>query len=331
MIGWVRPQIADPGARRGAASGRARRARARAAASARSMRCRNGDLVRLAPATAGIIDEVPAGRLYKDGALLVDAEARTVADRRRLELCRHRLGRAGADRQAASSSADPEIELIGIPERDRRRRADARDRLRRRASRPSSRCRARAGAIPRRSPRRCARAVRAAIARRWGKKPMCHVHVLDGIDALRRTAEDNMIGRLNHVAIAVRDIAKASQRLSRHARRGGLGAGAAAGARRDHRVHHAAEHQDRAARAARRGLADRQVPRAQSGRRHPSRLLRGRRHPRRARPAQARRARACSATASRRSARTASRCCSCTRRISAARWSSSSRRRCRAT
>ena len=38
-------------------------------------------------------------------------------------------------------------------------------------------------------------------------------------------------------------------------------------------------------------------------------------------------ARACSAPASRRSARTASRCCSCIRRISAARWSSWSRRR----
>ena len=48
------------------------------------MICRNGDLVRLAPGDPGIIDEVPAGRLYKDGALLVEAEARTVADRRRL-------------------------------------------------------------------------------------------------------------------------------------------------------------------------------------------------------------------------------------------------------
>ena len=33
---------------------------------------------------AGIIDEVPCGRLYKDGALLVEADARTVADRKRL-------------------------------------------------------------------------------------------------------------------------------------------------------------------------------------------------------------------------------------------------------
>ena len=46
--------------------------------------CRNGDLIRLAPGDPAIIDEVPAGRLYKDGCLLVDAQARTVADRRRL-------------------------------------------------------------------------------------------------------------------------------------------------------------------------------------------------------------------------------------------------------
>ena len=46
--------------------------------------CRDGDLVRLAPGGVEIIDEVPAGRLYKDGTLLVDAAQRTVADRRRL-------------------------------------------------------------------------------------------------------------------------------------------------------------------------------------------------------------------------------------------------------
>ena len=37
--------------------------------------CGDGDLVRLAP-DAGVIDEVPANRLYKDGALLVPAEAK---------------------------------------------------------------------------------------------------------------------------------------------------------------------------------------------------------------------------------------------------------------
>ena len=85
--------------------------------------------------------------------------------------------------------------------------------------------------------------------------------------------------------------------LSQDARRHRLRRRAAAGARREHRVHHAAQHQDRAAGAARRGFADREIPGAQSRRRHPSRLLRGRRHPRRPRPAQGRRAPACWATA----------------------------------
>ena len=44
----------------------------------------NGDLVRLAPGPAAIIDEVPAGRLYVDGANIVPAEDNALKDRRRL-------------------------------------------------------------------------------------------------------------------------------------------------------------------------------------------------------------------------------------------------------
>ncbi len=44
----------------------------------------NGDLVRLAPGTAAIIDEVPSGRLYVDGANIVPAEDEALKDRRRL-------------------------------------------------------------------------------------------------------------------------------------------------------------------------------------------------------------------------------------------------------
>ena len=71
-----------------------------------------------------------------------------------------------------------------------------------------------------------------------------------------------MIGRLNHVAIAVRDIAKAAKVYRDTLGAEVSGQGAAARARRLHRVHHAAQHQDRTAGAARRKLADRQIPRA---------------------------------------------------------------------
>ena len=49
-----------------------------------------------------------------------------------------------------------------------------------------------------------------------------------------------MIGRLNHVAIAVRDIAKATKVYRDTLGRGGYGEGAAAGTRRLHRIHHLA-------------------------------------------------------------------------------------------
>ena len=60
-----------------------------------------------------------------------------------------------------------------------------------RCSKPSSRCRVRR----RRDPDAVAEAVRArrsrgAVAQRWGKKPMCHVHVLDGMDGVCNECEE---------------------------------------------------------------------------------------------------------------------------------------------
>jgi ribonuclease J len=82
MISWVRPQILIPV--HGEPLHLAEHAAlARRAGVARVLTCRNGDLLKLAPDGPEIIDEVPAGRLYKDGSLLVDARLR-----------RHRLGGA---------------------------------------------------------------------------------------------------------------------------------------------------------------------------------------------------------------------------------------------
>jgi len=44
----------------------------------------NGDMIRLAPGPAAVIDEVPAGRLYVDGANVIPAEDDALRDRRRL-------------------------------------------------------------------------------------------------------------------------------------------------------------------------------------------------------------------------------------------------------
>jgi ribonuclease J len=175
MINWVRPQILIPA--HGEALHLAEHAKlARNAGVPQVLVCRNGDLVKLAPGPAEIIDEVASGRLYKDGALLVDAEAPTVAARRRLSFAGV-VSVALALSEKGQLVADPEIELIGIPETDAggRSMADiARDAIEEAfESLPKPR---------RRDPDQVAeamrRAVRGAIAERWNKKPVCHVHVL---------------------------------------------------------------------------------------------------------------------------------------------------------
>ena len=82
LIGWVKPKILIP------VHGEALHLHEHATLARRCgvrevVQCRNGDLVQLSPQVR-IIDEVPAGRIYKDGTLLVEADARTVADRKRL-------------------------------------------------------------------------------------------------------------------------------------------------------------------------------------------------------------------------------------------------------
>ena len=132
--------------------------------------CRNGDLVRLAPGRPEVIDEVPAGRLYKDGALLVDAEARTVADRRRLGFRRHRVGRDGLDDKGVLAGR-PGGRADRHSGQRRRRRADGRDGARRGGRHLRAAAEARAGAIRMRSPKRCARGALARSPEHWGKKP----------------------------------------------------------------------------------------------------------------------------------------------------------------
>jgi ribonuclease J len=175
MFSWVKPRIAIP------VHGEALHL-AEHAALARSLGvpstivCSDGDLIKLAPAPAGIIDEVPAARLYKDGKLLVEAEGPTVPLRRRLAY-NGMVSVALALTEKGELAGDPEVELIGIPELDAAGESMAEVAYDAVKATLESLPRAR-----RRDPDETAesirRAVRAAIAERWGKKPVTHVHVL---------------------------------------------------------------------------------------------------------------------------------------------------------
>lgn len=81
MYQWARPRIAVP-------THGMRRHLIEHANLARDMQVpetvtpRNGDMVRLAPGPAGVIDEVPSGRLYVDGGMLVEEAGEALRERR---------------------------------------------------------------------------------------------------------------------------------------------------------------------------------------------------------------------------------------------------------
>jgi ribonuclease J len=174
LIGWVKPKILIPA--HGESLHLHEHARlARRLGVPTVIECRNGDLVELAP-QPGIIDEVPAGRIYKDGAVLVEADARTIADRRRLSFA-GAVSVAMAVTGNGELAADPEIDMIGIPERSRNGELMSNIAFDAVMETFENLPRAR-----RRDPDSIASAVRGAvrgaISQNWGKKPMCHVHVL---------------------------------------------------------------------------------------------------------------------------------------------------------
>jgi ribonuclease J len=175
LFSWVRPRIALPV--HGEALHLAEHAAlARKVGVPDIVSCRNGDLVRLAPGAPGVIDEIPEGRLYKDGWLLVEAEARTVADRRRLSFVGLAAVALALDEKGVLA-ADPEVELIGIPETDA-----GGERFDDIAYTAALETVERLPKARRRDPDAVAesvkRAVRSAISDRWGKKPLCIVQVM---------------------------------------------------------------------------------------------------------------------------------------------------------
>lgn len=83
MYRWARPRIAIP------VHGEARHIREHVKLAlelqvAEAIGPNNGDLIRLAPGPAAVIDEVPSGRLFVDGNVLIEAEDDALRDRRRL-------------------------------------------------------------------------------------------------------------------------------------------------------------------------------------------------------------------------------------------------------
>jgi ribonuclease J len=175
MISWIKPQILIPA--HGEPLHLAEHADlARKAGVPKVIVCKNGDLVKLGPGDPGVIDELPHGRLYKDGFLLETDQARAVAERRRMSFA-GAVFVALAITEKGELADDPQVDMSGVPEKD----ADGKlidDRvydivLSTFESLPRAR---------RRDPDALAESIRRAVRNEvnaaWGKKPVCQVQVL---------------------------------------------------------------------------------------------------------------------------------------------------------
>ncbi|WP_436641811.1 ribonuclease J [Microbaculum sp. FT89] len=175
MYAWVRPDIAIPV--HGEAQHLAAHARlARDMKVGQVVTAYNGDMVRLGPEAAEIVEKVPVGRLYKDGRLIVRSDSDSVRERRKLAYV-GLVGVALAVNDRGDLVGDVEVELDGVPERDGKNEPfleivhDAVEKVM--AGMPRARRR-----DPDALEDSIRRAVRNAVMAGWGKKPVCHVFVV---------------------------------------------------------------------------------------------------------------------------------------------------------
>ncbi|MCO5065491.1 MAG: ribonuclease J [Rhizobiaceae bacterium] len=118
MYEWVRPKIGVP------AHGEAAHLVAQGSLMAMSgipqvAQVRDGDVLRLWPGAAEIVDQVPFGRLYKDGILVGTDEEMGVRDRRKLSFAGHVVVNVVLD-ERHDLAGDPDLVAIGLPASDAR-------------------------------------------------------------------------------------------------------------------------------------------------------------------------------------------------------------------
>ncbi|MEO9338006.1 ribonuclease J [Mesorhizobium sp. SB112] len=118
MYEWVRPRIAVP-VHGEAAHLVAHGSLASMAGVPEVAQIRDGDMLRLAPGPAEIIDQVPVGRIYKDGKLIGDDQVMGIKDRRKLSFAGHVAVNVVLD-DKYELAGDPDIVPIGVAETDAR-------------------------------------------------------------------------------------------------------------------------------------------------------------------------------------------------------------------
>jgi ribonuclease J len=175
MYAWIRPSISVP------AHGEAmhlelHRRLAKAAGVPFPTKIENGEMMRLAPGDPEVVDQVAAGRLYKDGSVVIDGADPAIPERRRLSFGGVVSVGVAVDGRG-DVLGDVALAVTGLPQRTREGRSfedlveeavfAVLDNLPRQKRRD-----------PDLVENAIERSVRGAVAAAWGKKPTCHVQVI---------------------------------------------------------------------------------------------------------------------------------------------------------
>ena len=176
MYAWTRPQIAVPV--HGEDLHLATHADfARQQGVPTVVRARNGTVVRLWPGPAAIVEHVTVGRLYRDGEVVVPANDHGIPDRRKLAFAGI-VSVAVAIDERGEIAGNVRIEQMGIPEKTRTGELfeEIVDAAVTEALENMPRARRR---DPEAIEQTVVRAVRGSLRNQWGKKPACHVLVIE--------------------------------------------------------------------------------------------------------------------------------------------------------
>jgi len=176
MYSWARPQIAVPthGERRHLLE---HAAFAKDLQVPQSIAPRNGDMVRLAPGRAEIIDEVPAGRIYVDAGVLTPENGDALRERRHAAYNGVLAVSVVLDGRG-KIAAGPQVRALGLPADDDYPMDEVLDDLAKEASQALGRLQGEQREFDEEVETVMSRAVKKASQRIWGKRPVVETTVL---------------------------------------------------------------------------------------------------------------------------------------------------------
>lgn len=140
---------------------------------------RNGDMIRLAPGPAAIIDEVPSGRLYLDGAVTIDADDEALRDRKRMATEGQLIVTMAIGAKKHSIVSGPDVRVRGLSAQDDDDLQTALEEMARVAEAAFNRLSAADRSDAEIAEEAVVKAVRKAAERAWGKRPLVEAVILE--------------------------------------------------------------------------------------------------------------------------------------------------------